>query len=283
MRYLAAIPVIGALMLLACLPVDLASAIPGKIARAVGPLMHRHRRADAALKQFLPHLSETERRRVLGVMWENFGRIFGELPHLKRILDDPDRFAFENFSQVMDGIEEGCGIVTITGHFGNWELSPAPSYFLERFQLSFYRTLNSPPLEKYVRRLRERIATGELVAKGSDNLRRGMQALVRGQFIGLMADQRESKGIMVPFMGVEAPTSHAAALLTVRYGSPLLAGIVIRERGVKFRMICRRIAVERTGDRKADILAVTSQVNHMFGEWIRQYPEQWLWTHRRWQ
>jgi KDO2-lipid IV(A) lauroyltransferase len=235
------------------------------------------------LERFLPHLSKVERRRVLGAMWENIGRIFGELPHLRRILDDPDRFAFEGLPPVMDGIEEDCGVITITGHFGNWELSPAPSYFLKRYQLSFYRTLSNPLLNKYVRRLRERIATGELVPKGGDSLRRGMQALVRGQFIGLMADQRESKGIPVPFMGVEAPTSHAAALLALRYHSPLLAGIVIREKGAKFRMICRRIAVRPSGDRQGDVVAVTAQINDMFGEWIREYPEQWLWTHRRWQ
>lgn len=277
-----ALPLIGAFTVLSWLPVEWASAITGRIVQIIALFTQRHRRAEAALKRHLPELSNKERRRILRAMWDNVGRIFGELPHIDRILDDPDRFSFDGLQQVMHGIAEDCGVVTVTGHFGNWELSPAPSYHLRRRQVSFYRSIKNPLLDAYVRRQRERISTGELVAKSDRSMRRAMEALARGEFIGLMADQREKRGIDVPFLGVDAPTSHAPALLTLRYDAPLLAGIVVRERGVRFRMICRRITFRRTGDREADVRSLTREINDVFSDWVREYPEQWLWSHRRW-
>ena len=39
---------------------------------------------------------------------------------------------------------------------------------------------------------------------------------------------------------------------------------------------------EKTGDHEADILAATQQCNDVLESWIRRYPDQWLWIHRRW-
>ncbi|GJL85076.1 MAG: lipid A biosynthesis lauroyl acyltransferase [Micavibrio sp.] len=277
-----AVLILGLLAVLGMLPVDMASAIGGKVVRIVGPYMRQHKRALDNLARFMPALSEKERKALALTMWENAGRVFGEIPHGKRILDDPERFRFIGIEEAIEGVPDDLGGVTVSGHCGNWEISPAPSYKLKKPQLSFYRSINNRILDRALKKYREEICTGEMVAKGADSMKRAMQAVQKGQFIGMLVDQRESQGIVAPFMGVDAKTNHAPALLVCRYKVPLYIGFVIREKGAHFRMECQRVDFDLTGDNKIDVLAITTKINDIFSAWILKHPDQWLWTTRRW-
>ena len=120
--------------------------------------------------------------------------------------------------------------------------------------MNFYRKINNPVLDNYVLKQRRKIVTGVLIAKGDDSFRWATATIRRGDFIGFFADQRESEGILAPFLGIEVPTNHAPAILAIRYGVPILMGKVIREGGVKFRMECQNVTVASTGNKKSDIL-----------------------------
>jgi len=272
---------IAALTLLSWLPVDLSSAICGKLARIFGPLGRRHARADRALKHFFPHLSADERRQMLAAMWDNIGRVFGEFPHIHRIVRDPERFRIEGVSETSPGVREGTGMVVITGHFGNWELAPGAALRFNRQQANFYRPIDDPLLDRYVRRQRERIST-EMIAKGTRGVAYALKALKRGYFVGMLSDQRESDGIILPFLGEDALTNHGPAVLALRANVPIFAGVAFREKGARFRMICSRLEVDLTGDRSADVVTLTCRMNELFETWLREHPEQWLWTHDRW-
>ncbi len=274
--------VVSGLAIFSVLPVDVASFIPGKLMRLVGPMTSRHGKTKSILSRFLPGISEAEKQRIALSMWENMGRVIGELPHIRRIIDDPARFRFEGIEEAVAGLDKNTGAVTISGHFGNWELSTAPSYALGRRQVSIYKRIKNPFLDRCLKKYRMKFCTGDLVAKDSNSMRRMMEALKDGHFIGMMVDQREPKGIVVPFLGEPTETNHAPALLVCRYNVPLIAGIIIREKGARFRMICRRVPTEITGDNKIDVPAITAQVNEMFGSWVRAHPDQWLWSDRRW-
>ncbi len=274
--------VIAVLALLGALPIDMASAIPGKLMRFVGPRMKRHSRVMENLVRFMPELSDEERNRSALTMWENVGRVFGEIPHTRKIIEDPERFRYVGMEEAVHGLAEDMAAVLVSGHFGNWELSLAPSVALGRRQISFYREIKNPVLEKRLKRYRQNICTGELVAKGADSMKRAMEAAKKGSFIGMLVDQRESQGIDAPFLGVDAKTNHAPALLVCRYNIPLLAGCVIREKGAHFRIECMRLPVSLSGDKKADVQAITGQINDLIGGWVKTHPEQWLWSSRRW-
>ncbi len=274
--------VIVGLALFRALPVDLASFIPGKLVRVFGPLTSSYKRTEALLARFLPDSTEAERRHIALARLENIGRTMGELPHIRRIINDPARFRFDGIEEAVAGLDSNTGAITISGHFGNWELSTAPSYVLKRRQISIYKRIKNPLLERWLKKNRMKVCTGELVPKDANSLRRMMSALKDGHFVGMMVDQREPKGIESPFLGEPAETNHAPALLACRYNVPLIAGIVIREKGARFRMLCKRVPIEMTGDNKIDIPAITLKVNELFGSWVRDYPDQWLWSDRRW-
>ncbi len=274
--------ILGLLAVLGLLPVDTASVIGGKVMRMIGPLMKRHQRALDNIARFMPDFSEEERKNLALTMWENAGRVFGEMPHSKRILDDPKRFHCTGMEEAMDGVPDDIGGVAVSGHCGNWELSPAPSYMIGKPQLNFYREVNNKILDRRLKKYREEICTGEMVAKGADSMKRAMQAVQKGHLIGMLVDQRESQGIVAPFLGVDAKTNHAPALLVCRYNVPLYVGFVVREKGAHFRLECQRVALDLTGDNKIDVPAITTKINDIFSAWILEHPDQWLWTTRRW-
>ena len=71
------------------------------------------------------------------------------------------------------------------------------------------------------------------------------------------------------------------AMLARQYRLPLFAVCLVRVGPARFRMEACEIEVSRTGDRAADIGAATAQTQRVFEAWIRQWPEQWMWAHRR--
>nr|WP_257099084.1 hypothetical protein [Pseudovibrio flavus] len=268
--------------MLRLLPLDVASAIPGKLMRWIAPLTHRHKRAHKNLSAIMPELSKEQREEILCSMWENMGRVFGEIPNLTRIASDKERFRFEGLEEARSILAEGRGALAISGHFSNWELTPAPSFVIPHPQLNFYRTINNPILDGILKRYREKICPNGLVPKGNHSLLHAMRALRKGQMVGMLVDQRTSGGLTVPFLGLPAETTHAPALLACRHDAPILAGVVLREKGARFKMICTQVPVSQTGDLNRDVEITTMAINALLGTWVREHPHLWLWSHRRW-
>jgi KDO2-lipid IV(A) lauroyltransferase len=90
-------------------------------------------------------------------------------------------------------------------------------------------------------------------------------------------------GIEVKLFGMPAMTAPALAAFALRYRCPVVCGHVERTGPARFRVVAEpSLALAITGDRRADIAAVTQQVNDVLERWIRAKPESWLWLHRRW-
>jgi KDO2-lipid IV(A) lauroyltransferase len=93
---------------------------------------------------------------------------------------------------------------------------------------------------------------------------------------------REGRGVDVPFFGHAALSNPFPALLARIAGLPLYAVRVKRVGGAHFVMNIEPVALTVSEDRDADVLAATAALQARFEEFIRETPEQWMWTHRRW-
>jgi KDO2-lipid IV(A) lauroyltransferase len=90
-------------------------------------------------------------------------------------------------------------------------------------------------------------------------------------------------GIEVPFFGHPAMTAPALAALALRYRCPVIPAYAYRIGPARLRIVCEPpLDLPDSGDRKADILALTLSVNQRLERWIRARPECWFWLHRRW-
>jgi KDO2-lipid IV(A) lauroyltransferase len=265
------------------LPLDRASALGGTVARRIGPRLGVSKRARINLRRAMPELGEAEIAAIIAGMWENLGRVAAEYPHLRRIevFAGDGRVETHGLEHVDRALASGRRLILFSGHLGNWEIAAlaAGQYGLDVAQI--YRAANNPLVDRLIGRLRG--DRGELIPKGAVASRRAVAALRRGGHLSMLVDQKLNDGIAVPFFGRDAMTAPALALFALRYDCDVLPVRIERIQGARFRLTVHPpLALPKSGDRDADILGLTTEVNRTLEGWIREQPEQWFWLHRRW-
>ncbi|MBI4185241.1 MAG: lipid A biosynthesis lauroyl acyltransferase [Proteobacteria bacterium] len=266
------------------IPLDAASALGGRLARALGPRLPASRIARRNLARAFPDKGPAEIGRIVAAMWENLGRVAAEYPHLGGLdpYDGSGRIEVVG-AEVIDRLrDDGRPGIFFSGHLGNWE-ALAISAARRGLPLTLvFRAPDNPLIDALVRRVRRGIAGG-LVPKGAAGARRLVATLAAGGHLGLLVDQKMNDGIAVPFFGREAMTAPALVQLALRFDCPVVPARIERLKGARFRItLFPPLDLAKAGERQADILETMRRVNAVLEGWIRERPEQWLWVHRRW-
>ncbi|MCD6035972.1 MAG: lauroyl acyltransferase [Rickettsiales bacterium] len=269
------------------LPFPLASRIGGMIGKAVGPLLSVTRIARRNLARAMPELSEHEINRIVLGMWEHLGRVVGEIPHVARM----DSTTFQRYVTFVNGealipLKEHGGFC-VSGHFGNWELSPRVAKEFGLPLALVYRSSNNPYVDSLIQWMRGHFQIRGIPkgAKGAKSLLASIQAK---EVIGILVDQKMNDGIPIPFFGMDAMTAPAVANLAIRYGRPIVPTRIVRtvsEDGKNLHFtftVYPPITIPDTSDKNAAIIQIMTEINTVLESWIREYPEQWFWVHRRW-
>jgi KDO2-lipid IV(A) lauroyltransferase len=265
------------------LPVERASAAAGAVARAIGPRLPVSRIARRNLVRAFPDMSAAGIETVVRAVWDNLGRVAGEFPHVGGLdlFGDP-RVTIEGAEHIDRLRDDRRPGIFFTAHLGNWELA-AIAVAQRGIPLGVvYRAANNPTADALIRRGRANLP-GELLPKGRAGAKRALGILARDGHLGLLPDQKMNDGIAVPFFGRPAMTAPALAQFALKYDCPVVPIHVVREDGFRFRIIVEPpLDIRSSGDRHADVAAVTAEVNRVIEGWIRATPGQWLWLHRRW-
>jgi len=270
------------------LPLDIASATGGALARWIGPRLGVSNRARRNLRAALPELSAARIEAIVRGMWDNLGRVAAEYPHLRhiRVFPPDGRVETLGIEHLDRALAAGHPVILFGGHLGNWEVAAlaAGQYGLDIAQI--YRAANNPLVDRMITRLRgakDSSGTGEFIAKGAIASRRAVGALRRGAHLALLADQKLNDGIAVPFFGRPAMTAPALGLLALRFDCTVLPTRVERLNHARFRLtLYPPLELPRSGDRDANVAALMTAVNTTLEGWIRERPEQWFWVHSRW-
>jgi KDO2-lipid IV(A) lauroyltransferase len=270
------------------------STIPFTSARRVGqwlgrlghtPFGVRRNVVERQIAAAFPDASRKEVDDLVRNAYGHFGEVLIEtalLPQLGRqgILDLFE--GAEGFEGIEDAHRAGKGIILITGHFGNWELAGA--YVAARgipIEV-IVRRMNNPLFDAYVTRTRE--GAGMIVVHDHDAVRRTPRAFKAGHAVAFVADQ----GVLglastfVPFFGRPAKTPRGPAVFALRFKLPTFFVAAVREQSGKYRCVVTPVAIPDTGDREADVDTVVARYTNILESWVRRYPGQYFWHHRRW-
>ncbi len=269
--------------LIQLMPISWASAMGGWLGKTIGPSLGISKRARRNLAIAFPEKNSDEIERLVHDMWENLGRtvmeypllgrirVFGKKPHVEII-------GKENIELLRDDDKPG---IFFSGHIANWEISPICISETGVSSHLVYRAPNNPYVERLFQR--RHLRKGTLIPKGSKGAKIALKALTNGGHLGMLVDQKMNDGIPVPLFGHDAMTAPALAQFALKFDCPVIPIRVERMQGLKFRVTCYPpLEVQDSGDRQADILAITSEVNRILESWIRDQPAQWLWLHNRW-
>ncbi|MEZ5842712.1 MAG: lipid A biosynthesis acyltransferase [Hyphomicrobiaceae bacterium] len=283
--------------LVACvraLPLDIAVALSAKGWRTFAPLINpkRHRRALDNLAIAFPEKSEEERRRIALAHWENLGRVMAETMQLDRILQDPSRIEIASghiFARYRNKIGAAVGVSL---HMGNWELAIWPLTLAGANPAAVYRSVNNPYVDQYLRDQRKDLYPAGLFGKGKvegdhgDDKRTARlitDFVRRGGRLGIVNDLHDGTGVPVPFFGRDAKTQPIGVMIARRVGARIWMARCLRIGAEsRFRIELKELKIPRSSNQSADIRAALTDMQAQFEAWIREAPEQWMWSNRRW-
>lgn len=267
--------------------------LPGRMVRALGGslglLAYALLRSQRRLTQghlahaFGDSLSASQRTRVARQVFVNLGRVAVEWLRLPRMSarELQSLVACEGLEHLRDALAKGKGAIAITAHLGNWEIIPLYLKSLGFEGGVMARRLRYPEYESFLISMRG--------AKGVPTFARGSvkevaKLLRANQIIGVLSDQDidSVEGIFVTFFGHPAYTPVGPAAISLMTGSPILPCFMIRE-GERFRLIIEApVTVPQTVDRTEALMRLTQAWSRVVESYVRRYPEQWVWMHRRW-
>ncbi|HET9018716.1 MAG TPA: lauroyl acyltransferase [Acetobacteraceae bacterium] len=264
-----------------------ASRLGGAVARTIGPWLPVSRVAEDNLRRAMPDLDAPARRRVVRGVWENLGRTVAELPHVARLRRTAAGPGWEcaDDSVLRMVVERGGPAIFFSGHFANWEIGYAVAAAYGLKVSWFYRAASNALADAAIQAMRRDALGGEvpMFPKGAAGAREAVAHLRRGGLLGMLVDQKLNEGLAVPFLGREAMTTPALAQFALRFRCPVIPIRPIRLGPARFRVVCEApLPLPDSGDRAADVYALTRAANAVLERWIRETPADWLWLHRRW-
>ncbi len=286
----------GALRLLVgcvrAMSIETAANVSGGIWRAVAPRLRRHKRAIANLTIAYPDKSPEWRENVARNMWENLGRVMAETMQIDRLIREPERITIAN-PEVFGRYKDKLGpVIGASLHMGNWELAIWPLVIAGTNPAAVYRTVKNPYVDAYLRHQRRDLYPGGLLGKGKvdgsreegQNTARQIMDFVRnGGRLGVVCDLYDKSGLPVPFFGTPARSVVIPAMIARRIGARIWLARCVREgKASRFRVEIKELKVPRTGNAGDDVKAITAAMQLEFEAWIREVPEQWMWSNRRW-
>jgi len=269
--------------------------LPRPFARAVGVslgqfvyLIHgRLRRVGMHnLAMALPEKSRREHRKILRGEFSSLGRQLAEVclfpsytkENLRRVVVYD---GFENFERAF---KRGKGVLFLTGHLGAWEIS-AFAHSLAGYPLSIVmRSLDNPHVNSLIERYRT--MHGNKTMDKGDFVRGLLAAMRAGQTVGILMDTNMTppQGVFVNFFGIPACTASGLARIAMRTDAAVVPGFTVWDSTLrKYRLrFDAAVELDRTGDDEADVVTNTAKFTQIIEEYVRRYPDQWLWVHRRW-
>ena len=262
-----------------------------RAARFIGRFLREDRIGRENLTAAFPDKSPEEIETILTGVWHNLGRIGAEFAHLDHIwdcdLDHPDKPSRIEFDartkQLFDALrDDGKPAIIFASHTGNWEI-PALGAVAHGLDCAIlFRRPNSEAADRAIEQTRA-VKMGTLVAAGRDAPFKLGQALQNGQHVAMLVDQWFTNGVDVTFFGRKTKANPTLARLIRQVECPIHGVRIIRLPNHRFRAeLTEEVKPARDAAGNIDIPGTMQAVTSVIEGWVREYPDQWLWLHRRW-
>jgi Kdo2-lipid IVA lauroyltransferase/acyltransferase len=215
-------------------------------------------------------------------VYDNLGLLTVELMMMPKLIDRlGDLVRLERFHVVEEVRRRGKGLITVIGHLGNWELIGLAVSAAGHPLHSLARPIENPRVDEYLTRFRTQ--TGQKIISKYRALGEMIRVLQKNEILIIQVDQdARSHGVYVDFFGRPASTHRSPALLSLKYGTPIVVANIYRENGRHHCVLSDPILPEAYRMQPDPVRALTQAYTAKFEECVRARPEQWFWVHDRW-
>lgn len=220
-----------------------------------------------------------DKRVLLKNIYKNFVYLWMEFLQMGQLSKEnlSDHFHFHNLEIVDKAINEGKGLILLSGHFGNFEWEAAAMAILGYPIVGIAKKQSNPYVDKLI--FENRTKYGSKIIYTKNAVKGGLRALRENEILCSIADQDARKaGVFVGFLGQPSSTAIGPAIFRLRSGAPFIFTVSVRRDYGRFDVYFEEILISPTDD----VLSITQKHSDMLEKWIRRYPEQWFWVHKRW-
>jgi len=222
--------------------------------------------------------------KVIRDNFKNLGKSLVEIIKIyyglgEKIISSVDIEGIENFNQAKS---KGKGILSLTGHCGNWELMAIAISVKLGDAAIVARPINNPYINKLIEGIRQKY--GNSVIYKQKALKLIIQALKNNDSVGILIDQAviPDEGYVIDFLGRGAWTTKMPALIARKTGAAVLPVFIHRTNGGHRIEIYPEVELSKNGDMESAVMEDTKNFSHFIEEYLRAHPSEWLWIHRRW-
>lgn len=264
------------------LPPAAASAFGGWLTGLIGPKLAASRKAERNLNTVFPDSTTKDRQKIIKGMWNNFGRVIAEYPHLKTISGQYVEVVGEDILKSV--LKDEKGAIFIGAHQGNWELNVPTLLMKYNIEADLtYRAMNNPYVNTLICKARNIDGRLQAHPKSRESGRKLLSTLRRHGYLGILIDQKYNNGLNVPFFGFPAMTNPVAFQLAQKMGVPLVFVQNERLKGCNFRLTVHEpIHLFNTDGTPLPLENIIENAHSLLEKTIRAQPEQWIWIHKRW-
>ena len=271
------------------------SCIPFRIAQEIGkmtglfayfiPINRKTIAHENIRASFGNDLNAADARKLLRKVYMHFSQMLFEIPHILRLnAGNLNRYMIiQGEENLRQALRKGKGVLFLTAHLGNWEFMSAVGSLYFGNTVLVPRRSDSASVDRVVNELRTRF--GAEIIRPQRAMRLLIMALKRNKMLGIFLDQNVDwyEGVFIPFFGRWACTNKGLALIARKTGTPVIPVFTARERNGRHRLIFEKeIELRKTKDKIRDVEDNTALFTATIERYVRKYPDQWLWFHRRW-
>ncbi len=240
-------------------------------------------RANQSLEIAFPQWSSEQRERLVRAVFRNLGhsaielfRFYGKKYELMKYLH------IDNLDRLMRALEKGRGVIVVSAHLGNWELLACAASALGFPMRVVVNRIRDSRIDRLL--YRSRSAAGVAMVFRDEPIVHMLRHLRNKEILAILMDQDSYfDGVFINHFNQPTYTARGPAILALVSGALIVPVFIARDDNGHHRVYVEEpIMANPSEDREQEIRRVTQCCMDIVERYIRQFPNQWVWMHRRW-
>lgn len=244
----------------------------------------RKKTAYINIKMAFPEKDEIEIKDIIKKCYLNVLIVIAEFFCLPKLSSRQltQKFAIVNENDMKKKLEEGNGIIFVSGHFGNWEIMAYGGALIFGKPICVItKEQSNKPLDKRINYLRR--YKGNIMIEMKNSAREVLKSLKSNYIVAILNDQSApAENVIINFFGKDITAFEGPAVFALKTGAPLFWGVPVRDE--KYNYSLKAIYIDTSSYREyndENVKQITQKIMSLLEEQIRKYPDHWLWFHRR--
>ncbi|HMQ78096.1 MAG TPA: lysophospholipid acyltransferase family protein [Ignavibacteria bacterium] len=262
--------------------IQFAARLKGKMFYYILPI--RKQTAISNLKRAFPDKSAKELNEIVKGCYVNVLTVIAEFFYMRKLSVDKlkNLLKVENPGLINEKLEHGKGVILISAHFGNWELT---AYGVSKMINIPFNVIVKEQTNKRVNEGINSIRTsgGNRMIDMKNSLREILTVLKSNGIVAMLGDQSAPKeNVKVKFFLDGVPTYEGTARIAIKTGADVLFGVSTRNPDGTYSLKLHEIDTSKYKESTEDnVKALTQAHVDLLVEYIERKPDHWLWFHRR--